>query len=127
MWEELHRFDGSTKVMVRVVAEEHERSGAAMRSGDTVLLGVLGANRDPDVFDTPDTLDLTRDNARQHLGFGYGRHFCLGAALARLEADIALSALVDRLDVEIADEVRWSPVLLGRGLRTLDVVSARRG
>ncbi|MEL6893206.1 MAG: cytochrome P450 [Actinomycetota bacterium] len=123
MWEELHRFDGSTKVMVRVVAEDHERAGVTMRAGETVLLGVLGANRDPAVFATPDTIDLSRDNARQHVGFGYGRHFCLGAALARLEADVALGRLVDLLDVKIAGDVQWSPVLLGRGHRTLPVES----
>ncbi len=121
MWEELHRYDGSTKVMVRIVGTDHEREGAEMRAGETVLLGVLGANRDPDVFERPDDLDLDRDNARQHLGYGSGRHFCLGAALARLEADIALGRLVDRLDVHPAGEPRWSPVLLGRGLGRLDV------
>ncbi len=70
MWEELHRYDGSTKVMVRIVGDDHDRAGVTMRAGNTVLLGVLGANRDPAVFEEPERLDLRRDNARQHLGFG---------------------------------------------------------
>lgn len=126
MWEELHRFDGSTKVMVRIVGDDHERDGAQMQVGQTVLLGVLGANHDPATFEHPDVLDVSRDNARQHVGFGSGRHFCLGAALARLEADIALNALVDRLDVEPAAAAEWSPVLLGRGVRTLPIRSRPR-
>ncbi|MFK8024892.1 MAG: cytochrome P450, partial [Ilumatobacter sp.] len=94
--EELHRFDGSTKLMVRVVGEDHERHDVAMRRGQTVFLGVLGANRDPDVFDEPTTLTFDRDNSRAHLGFGYGAHFCLGAALARLETEVAVGRLVER-------------------------------
>ena len=120
-WEELHRVDGSTKLMVRVAAEDHERAGVTIRAGDTVFLGVLGANRDPTAFERPDEIDLERPNARQHLGFGYGRHFCLGAALARLEADIAIGRAIDRLDVELAGRPEWSAVLLGRSLRRLDV------
>lgn len=126
MWEELHRYEGSTKVMVRIVAEDHERAGVHLRAGETVLIAVLGANRDQAVFEQPDRLDLERDNARQHLGFGYGRHFCLGAALARVEADVALSRMVDALDVESAGDVSWSPVLLGRGIGRLPV-RARSG
>jgi len=127
MWEELHRFDGSTKVMVRIVADDHERDGAEMQAGQTVLLGVLGANRDPAMFERPDQLEVWRDNARQHVGFGSGRHFCLGAALARLEADVALNALVERLDVERAGPAVWSPVLLGRGVRNLALRSRNIG
>ena len=118
-WEELHRFDGSTKLMVRIAAEDHERAGVTMRAGDTVFLGVLGANRDPAVFDRPDEIDLERPNVRQHLGFGYGRHFCLGAALARLETEIALGRAIDRLDVAPVGDTEWSDVLLGRGVRHL--------
>ena len=122
--EELHRFDGSTKLMVRIVGEDHERHGVKVRAGQTVFLGVLGANRDPATFDDPDRLVLDRPNARAHLGFGYGGHFCLGAALARLETEIAVGAIVDRFpDIALADdaEVRWSEVLLGRGPSTLPV------
>ncbi len=121
--EELHRFDGSTKLMVRVVGDDHVRHGVEMTAGQTVLLGVLGANRDPAVFERPDTLMLERDNARHHLGFGYGAHFCLGAALARLETEIAVGRLIERFPAITQRDraVEWSPVLLGRGVRALPV------
>lgn len=122
--EELHRFDGSTKLMVRVVGEDHERDGIAMKVGQTVFLGVLGANRDPAVFDDPDALRLDRSNARSHLGYGYGGHFCLGAALARLEAEVAVGRLIKRfpeLALRDDDAVTWGEVLLGRGPTALPI------
>lgn len=122
--EELHRFDGSTKLMVRIVGETHEREGVELDSGQTVFLGVLGANRDPAVFDEPDELRMERSNARSHLGYGYGGHFCLGAALARLETEVAVSRLIDRFPdimLRAGSEVTWGDVLLGRGPTSLPV------
>ena len=122
--EELHRFDGSTKLMVRVVGEAHERSNLHLDSGQTVFLGVLGANRDPAVFDHPNELTLDRRNGRAHLGYGYGGHFCLGAALARLETEVAIGRLVERYpDVTLrpGTNVGWGNVLLGRGPTALPV------
>ncbi|MFT4774593.1 MAG: cytochrome P450 [Ilumatobacter sp.] len=122
--EELHRFDGSTKLMVRVVGEAHERDGIAMAVGQTVFLGVLGANRDPVVFDDPDELRIDRSNARSHLGYGYGGHFCLGAALARLEAEVAIGRLIERFPhLALRDDavVTWGEVLLGRGPAALPI------
>lgn len=121
--EELHRFEGSTKLMVRIVAEDHERGGAALHRGDTVFLGVLSANRDPAAFPDPDRLWLERPEPRAHLGFGYGPHFCLGAALARLESQIAVRELIARFP-DLAtdpDASRWSGVLVGRGISRLPV------
>jgi cytochrome P450 len=122
--EELHRFDGSTKLMVRVVGEDHVRDGIAMEAGQTVFLGVLGANRDPVVFDNPNDLRLDRSNARSHLGYGYGGHFCLGAALARLEAEVAIGRLIERFpELALRDDAArtWGEVLLGRGPTALPV------
>ncbi len=121
--EELHRYDGSTKLMVRIVAEDHERDGVEMRAGQTVLLGVASANRDEDVYEDADTLRLDRPNSRTHLGFGVGRHFCLGAALARLETELAIGRLVERIPglAPGTGDVAWSEVLLGRGLSRLPV------
>lgn len=121
--EELHRYDGSTKLMVRIVAEDHDRGGARLRRGDTVFLGVLSANRDPAVYPEPDRLWLERPDARGHLGFGYGTHFCLGAALARLESQLAVRALMTRFPRMTADPDRtgFSGVLVGRGIARLPV------
>ncbi|MEX2625461.1 MAG: cytochrome P450, partial [Ilumatobacteraceae bacterium] len=77
--EELHRYDGSSKVMVRIVGEGHERDGAELAPGQTVFLGIASAGRDPRRWHRPDELLLDRPDAQQHLGFGYGLHFCLGA------------------------------------------------
>lgn len=125
--EELHRYEGSTKLMVRIVAEDHERGGALLRRGDTVFLGVLSANRDPAVFPDPDRLWLDRPDPRGHLGFGYGTHFCLGAALARLESQIAVRELVARFPGMATDPQRtgWSGVLVGRGITSLPVTLGR--
>ena len=103
--------------MVRIVGEDHEREGVAMTAGETVFLGVLSANRDELAFADADTLQLDRTNARTHLGYGYGSHFCLGAALARLETEIAVGRLLQRAPhLTLGDErVTWSEVLLGRG------------
>ena len=80
-----------------------------------MFLGLAAANRDPEFFPRPDDLDLDRD-ARAHLAFGLGHHFCLGARLARVEATIVFDALADRfetIDVQ-ASQVRWKPGILMR-------------
>jgi cytochrome P450 len=126
--EELHRYDGSTKVMVRVVGEAHERHGHMLETGQTVYLAVAGANRDPAVFDDPDRLWPERPNAQQHLGFGYGLHYCVGAPLARLESQIAMGGIVARFpDLALGvdpSELRWGGTILGRGLDQLPVALA---
>jgi cytochrome P450 PksS len=90
-----------------------------------VALGVIGsANRDETVFENPDTLDIERENNR-HLSFGQGIHYCLGAALARLEAQIAINTLLDRMpDLRLKgspESLRWRPSLILRGLDALPV------
>ena len=120
--EEMLRYEGPSKIVVRRVKEDHERKGRHFESGQPVYLSVAGANRDPEVFDDPERFDIHRDPNR-HLGFGWGLHFCLGAQLARLEGTIAVERLIDRfpklrLD---HDEHEWHPTILGRALRRLDV------
>jgi cytochrome P450 len=123
--EELHRYDGSSKVMVRIAAERHEREGVTMEPGQTVFLGIAAANRDPLAFDEPDALRLDRPDAHRHLGFGHGLHFCLGAPLARLETQVAIGRLVARFDeLELgvpASSLRWGANILGRGVQELPV------
>lgn len=121
--EELHRYDGSTKLMVRIVAEDHTRGDVELEAGQNVFLGVMSANRDESVYPEPDRLHLQRPQPRGHLGFGYGIHFCLGAALARLETHIAVRGLIERFPRITADpgEAVWRSTLLSRGLERLPV------
>ncbi len=123
--EELLRFEGPATVMVRHVVAPHERGGHRLRVGDRVYLSIAGANRDPAVFTDPDRLELDRE-PNPHLAFGLGLHFCLGAALARLEARIALTALLARFPkLRLADgepaALAWSNMIVGRRVRRLDV------
>ena len=85
--EELLRFDSPVQADVRYVLADCEVHGCALRKGDTVVLLLGAANRDPDVFVDPDRLDVGR-NQDAHLSFGRGIHHCLGASLARLEGRI---------------------------------------
>jgi cytochrome P450 len=121
--EELHRYDGSTKLMVRIVAESHTRGDVELEAGQNVFLGVMSANRDEAVYPDADRLSLRRPQPRGHLGFGYGIHFCLGAALARLETHIAIRDLIDRFPHISADPENavWRATLLSRGLQHLPV------
>lgn len=92
--------------------------------GELVMAVIGSANRDPNYFDNPDTLDITRANNR-HLAFGQGSHYCLGASLARLEGQIAISTLVQRmpnLHLNVApDQLRWRGAFVLRGLEALPV------
>ena len=103
--EETLRFDNSTQLMARSVANDFVYQSHAMRRGQKVLLLIGSANRDEQVFESPDVFDVHRDTS-QHLSFGRGTHFCLGAALARLEAKVSLEEVLRRIpDYEI-DEAR---------------------
>jgi len=103
--EETLRFDNSTQLMARTVSEDFTYQGHAMQRGQKVLLLIGSANRDERVFPDPDRFDVHRDTSA-HLSFGRGTHFCLGAALARLEARVSLEEVLRRIpDFEI-DEAR---------------------
>ncbi|WP_434975964.1 cytochrome P450 family protein [Streptomyces hydrogenans] len=123
--EELLRYDGPVELATwRYATTALTIGGQAIPAGDPVLVVLAAADRDPDRFDAPDTLDLARaDN--QHLGYGHGIHYCLGAPLARLEGQTALATLLTRLpDLRLGvdpDELRWRGGLIMRGLRTLPV------
>ena len=94
--EETLRFDTSSQMLLRVARTDLELHGVHIAEGDRVLLLVGSANRDETVFPDPDRYDLDRDTSKL-VSFGSGRHFCMGAPLARLEARVALGELVDRV------------------------------
>ena len=94
--EEFLRFDSPVQGLARTLIEDVEMHGVTMRAGHKVMLVFGAANRDERQFDRPDTLDVRRDIPR-HLAFGHGLHFCLGAALARLEGRVALETLLARI------------------------------
>jgi cytochrome P450 len=120
--EELARFDSPTQATFRSVAEDVELRGQHLHRDEHVLLLLGSANRDPLQFPEPDRLDLARRDNR-HLAFGQGPHFCLGAALGRLEAQVALGTLVQRFpQVHLTGaELRWRPNVFLRGLQSLPV------
>ncbi|MDQ3790259.1 MAG: cytochrome P450 [Actinomycetota bacterium] len=95
--EESLRYEPAASVVDRYATRDVTLAGAAIAQGDLVRVSIAGANRDPAVFPDPDTFDIRRDNARANLAFALGPHFCLGARLARAEAEIAMTALLDRM------------------------------
>ncbi|MEE1929420.1 cytochrome P450 [Streptomyces sp. TRM 70351] len=123
--EELLRYDGPVELATwRFATEPLTLGGQRVAAGDPVLVVLAAADRDPEKFAAPDTLDLARQD-NQHLGYGHGVHYCLGAPLARLEGQRALATLLRRLpDLRLAaepDDLRWRGGLIMRGLRTLPV------
>ncbi|MER7771514.1 cytochrome P450 [Kitasatospora sp. NPDC096140] len=121
--EELARYDTVTQAIVRVVAEDLEIGGRTLRAGELVYLFLGATNRDPERFEDPDRLDLTRPGNR-HLSFGNGPHFCLGGPLAKLQAEVAVGTLVRRLpELRLADgaPLDWRPNPLQRRLCALPV------
>ena len=93
--EELLRFDTPVQLDLRGVVEDCETHGVPLRRGEPAVLALGAANRDPEAFDEPDRLDLTRSRG-SNISFGRGIHHCLGAPLARLEARVALEVLLER-------------------------------
>lgn len=120
--EELLRYDSPVQLTSRFAMEDMEVAGTPIRRG-TVVYPVLGAaNRDPDVFERPDSLDIRRDVGRI-MSFGMGIHFCLGSPLARLEGELAFGALARACpDLRLATKrPEWRPGLILRGLKELPV------
>ena len=119
--EELLRFDTPLQMFERWVLEDSELCGVRVPKGAELGLLFGSANRDPAAFDRPDALDLGRD-PNPHLSFGAGIHFCLGAPLARLEAQIALETVVRRMPgLELVAAPEWKPGYIIRGLEALRV------
>src|SRR6267143_1143149 len=121
--EEFLRYDSSVQLTGRVALEDIEDlGGKRIPKGESVLCLLGSANHDPAVYpDHPERLDITRPNVRP-LSFGGGIHFCLGAQLARIEAEIAIATLLRRLPdlrLDDAENPEWRPTFVLRGLKRL--------
>jgi cytochrome P450 len=120
--DEVLRFDSPVQLTVRIAQEDTDVCGNEVQRGRFVSLMLGGANRDPDAFADPQRFDVTRANARDHLAFSAGIHYCLGASLARLEGAVALRMLYDRFpDLSIAGQPIRRNLRVLRGFEHLPV------
>jgi cytochrome P450 len=121
--EELLRFVSPVLWASRLPAEDIELDGHLLRKGSRLQLGIGAANHDPAEFPNPEQLDFTRPKVHS-LAFGYGPHFCLGAALARMETQVALSSLLDRIPtVQLGTRYfEYQPLYFLRALKSLPIV-----
>jgi cytochrome P450 len=118
---ELLRYDGPIQATARLALEDMTIGDKKIQAGQLVVASLGAANHDPSQFVEPDQLNLHRIENR-HLAFGHGIHYCLGAPLARLEAEIAISTLVRRLQhPHLAENPEWYPGLVFRGLIALPI------
>lgn len=120
--EEFLRYDSPVQRISRIVAEDLEIEGQTIKKGDRCFLILGAANRDPVQFEDPSVLDITRTH-NPHLAFGAGIHFCIGAALARLEGQIAIGTFIERFSrIHLANEdLEWHDNLSLRALKALPV------
>jgi cytochrome P450 len=120
--EEILRYDSPVQQTARIAMEDVEIGGKTIRAGENVLVSFGAANRDPAQFSKPDQLNLIRDE-NHHLAFGDSIHYCLGAALARLQGQIAINTLMQRLpDLKLnTDKLEWRKNINIRGLKSLPV------
>ena len=120
--EELLRLESPAQVTSRTALRDTEVAGVPVPRHTRVVCFLGGANRDPDAFERPDEVDVRRPNAAEHLAFSAGRHFCLGAALARLEGEIGLRSLLTRFpDLALAPGAVRRPTRVLRGWAALPV------
>ena len=124
--DEMLRYESPVQSTARWADRDVEISGVTVRKGVLVLVFIGGANRDPAVFENPDVFDVRRPNARDHLSFSAGVHYCLGAALARAEGRIGLQRLFERYpDLALAGEPTLRSTRTLRGFETLPIAPGR--
>jgi cytochrome P450 len=126
--EEILRLESPVQLTARIALKDTEIAGMPVGQGELVVVYVAAANRDPAVFTNPNTFDIERENAGRHLAFSGGRHFCLGAALARAEGEVGLRSFFERFpDVRSAGagSRRDTQVLHGWSTLPVDLGSAR--
>jgi cytochrome P450 len=121
--EEWLRYDGPSGALARVAAADVELGGKTIREGQRLFAFMNSANRDPAAFDDPERFDIGR-TVNPHVTFGHGIHFCLGAPLARLEAQIAGRRLTERVPrIRLSGtEPEWHDSLILRGVKSLPVI-----
>ncbi|AQQ51997.1 cytochrome P450 family protein [Planococcus lenghuensis] len=124
--EEALRFNGPVEFSTsRWAGEDVEFRGRKIRKGELVIVSLNSADHDPEKFNTPELFDITRDKS-PHLAFGKGIHQCLGAPLARLEGEIAISSFMKRFpEAELKvneEELEWRPGMIVRGVRELPLL-----
>jgi cytochrome P450 len=128
--DEMLRMESPVQLTARAAKHDVVVEGVPITKDSLVVLVLAGANRDPLVFEDPDRFDVTRDNAGKHLSFSGGRHYCLGAALAKAESEVGLKTLFDRFphlrsagegtrrDTRVLHGWATLPVDLGEPVRT---------
>jgi cytochrome P450 len=116
------RYDSPVQITYRSALKDAEIQGKLIRQGDLVNSILGSANRDPERFSKPNDFDITRNEGR-HLGFGIGIHFCIGAPLVRLEAEIVFETILRRFPkISLAAEtLEWQEHPIFRGLKSLPV------
>ena len=122
--EEALRLSTPTQGMFRIATKDHELDGVHIPKGARLVIVFASANRDESIYSDPDDFDPDRAALREHLAFGKGIHFCLGAALSRLEGKVALEELARRLDsfsLAESNTIEYFPSFLLRGITRLDV------
>ena len=125
--DEVLRHESPVQLTARFAVRPTEVAGQRVPAGGLVVTMLGGANRDPAVFADPDRFDVGRVNARDHLSFSAGRHFCLGAALARVEGEVGLRTLFERFpDLALAPGSRRTTTRVLRGWESLPVTTGRQ-
>ena len=120
--DEILRYDNPVQITYRSALEDAEIKGKTIRKGDLVNTILGSANRDPERFNNPNTFDITRSEGR-HLSFGLGIHYCIGAPLVKLEAEIAFETILRRFpNLKLkSDILEWQEHPIFRGLKKLEV------
>ena len=123
--EEGLRFEAPVGGLFRMAKEDTTVGNTQLSEGDHIWLIFAAANRDPQMFSEPDTFSVDRENARDHLAFGHGEHFCIGAMLARLEARIAIEQILERMEnirlVDGKNSFEYEDTFVLRGLKELHI------